>query len=82
MISLTSIAAMITALGIISGVGYQGYVLKQEIRDNTQYRLLQTYKILQARRRQRQLTIEEYISFCNAGRQLRIFVVCPPRKRR
>lgn len=81
MISIPSVAAVLASFGILSGVVWQGYELKQEVASNTSYRQLQEYQILRLIKEDRDLTYEEWIKFCNVGTKLRVFIKCPSRYR-
>ena len=76
----TAITIGSVVLGAV-GVAVAGYEKYSDMRGkidlNTQYRMLQQYKLNEARSRQRQLTPREHLEFCINGKQLGIISRCP-----
>ncbi len=77
-----SIAQIGGALALIAtiGTGTAGwYGLKTDVAENTDARLINTYERLTAIRGHRRLSQIEWLKWCDAGRRLGVFKVCPRR---
>jgi hypothetical protein len=78
-LSITSATSIIGFLVIFTGGIVTAYDLRQDVDTNTTYREIQTFKVLKIRKQHRDLTYEEWITFCNVGNKLKAFQACPSR---
>ncbi len=81
--TISTIAALFLATTAVLGGAWTaydyGYELRQEIQDNTKWRVIQTYEALSLVRSKRTLTVVEWEKWCWAGRRLGVFKLCPAR---
>ena len=63
----------------LAGVSWGGWDIKQQVVENTSWRLIQTYERLELVRKSRRLSQIEWQKWCQAGLDLRVFNVCPSR---
>lgn len=74
------VLSVVGAILLAGAAGAQQWdSLETQVAENTLARLIQTFDMYSAIRRQRQLTPLEWAKWCDAGRRLHVFVVCPPR---
>lgn len=76
-----ALALIATILGA-GGTGAFAYSdLLQQVSSNTNYRLIQEFERLDLIRKKRPLSQIEWLKWCSAGRELKVFVQCPARRR-
>jgi len=72
-----TIAAMVPSVIGGTWVGYNSYdEIKTQVAENTTARLLNTWQRLSAAKKERRLSREEFIAWCDAGIRLRIITTC------
>ena len=79
----TSWQALTLILAILGtgGVGALAYDdLTTQVAANTGYRLIQEFERLTIIRKSRPLTQIEWLTWCNAGKELGVFATCPERR--
>ena len=79
---LGTIMMLAAVIGPVTAVGWQQYQdyrdLKIQVEDNTRSLLALRFFELDKKRRSYGLTPAEYNEFCQLGRKLEYFLVCPP----
>jgi hypothetical protein len=78
-LSIASSTSIIGFLIVFTGGIVTAYDLRQDVDINTTYREIQTFKVLKIRKQHRDLSYEEWITFCNVGSKLKAFLACPSR---
>lgn len=76
---LTAIAALLITIGTLAAASWGAWDLRQEVASNTSWRLIQTFERLSVARKHRRLSQVEWLKWCKAGLEMRIFTVCPTR---
>ncbi len=76
---VSALVGILLGLATLSAGSWGAWELRQEVGNNTSWRLIQVYEQLSLIRQSRRLTQIEWVKWCQAGIQLRIFVTCPPR---
>ena len=79
MTTLSTLFGIVLGLGTIAGASWAAWELRQEVASNTSWRLIQTFERLSIVRDKRRLTQIEWVTWCRAGMDLNVFVVCPRR---
>lgn len=77
--TLSTVVGLALAVPTLGGVSWAAWDLRQEVSENTTWRVIQIWEQMEAIRKKRQLSQLEWAKWCQAGKQLNIFTVCPPR---
>ena len=77
--AIYTIICIILGAATLGGGSWAAWELRQEVSDNTSWRVIQTFERLSAIKRNRRLTQLEWVKWCRSGRDLHVFISCPHR---
>jgi len=76
---ISAIAGLFILFGTLAGASWGAWDLKQDVSNNTSWRLIQTFEQLTIAKKHRRLSQVEWLKWCKAGKQLHVFTSCPRR---
>lgn len=77
--AVTLALSILLGLPIMSGMVWAAIELRMEVASNTSWRVLDIWDKMEAIKKKRRLSRVEWSKWCQAGKDLGVFIVCPKR---